>query len=54
MALNPADEAELRRLRAENHGLRAELDEAELRFELVLEATKDGVWSWDFATNETT
>ena len=54
MGSGSADEVEIRRLRAENHGLRAELDEAELRFELVLEATKDGVWSWDFATNETT
>ena len=39
-------------LRAENERLAAALAEAELRNSLVLEATNDGVWDWDLATDK--
>lgn len=44
---------ELEQLRAENRRLRDALVDSETRSELVLEATKDGVWDWDLITNET-
>lgn len=43
------DEAELR---AENQRLRAQVAVLESRAELVLEATNDGVWDWDLATDQ--
>lgn len=45
------EKAELERLRAENQRLRAALAELEIRNQLVLEATNDGVWDWSPATD---
>jgi PAS domain S-box-containing protein len=43
---------EVSRLRAENERLAAALEIAESRNALVLEATNDGYWDWNLATDE--
>ena len=52
MSEGESSETELERLREENARLRDSLVDFETRFALMLEATKDGVWDWDFTTNE--
>ncbi|PRP95177.1 PAS domain-containing protein [Enhygromyxa salina] len=44
---------EAQALRAENQRLAAALVESEIRNNLVLEATNDGVWDWDLTTDRT-
>lgn len=45
------DRAELEKLREENERLRARVQAVDTRYDLVLEATNDGVWDWDLGSD---
>ncbi len=47
-----ADSGELVDLRARNERLEQELEQANTRYALILEASNDGVWDWDVVSGE--
>jgi len=48
--MTSAGDGDLAELRARNEQLERELERANTRYALVLEASNDGVWDWDVAT----
>lgn len=47
-----AESGELVELRARNERLEQELEQANTRYALILEASNDGVWDWDVVSGE--